>query len=93
MTGAERPPSRDTFRSSARRPSIDVSRQGHPGESEQEREKRRKEIDELKAEVKTLRYTIDNSKQEEELAKLRHESELRDARRKGEEDFKRSREI
>lgn len=38
--------------------------------------------------MKTLRYTIDNHKQEEELAKLRHESELRDARRKGEDDFK-----
>jgi mitotic spindle assembly checkpoint protein MAD1 len=35
-----------------------------------------------------LKYTIDNHKQEEELTKLRHESELRDARRKGEEDFK-----
>ena len=45
-------------------------------------------MDELKMEVKTLKYTIDNHKQEEELAKLRHESELRDARRKGEEDFK-----
>lgn len=45
-------------------------------------------MEELKAEVKTLRYTIDNHKQEEELAKLRHESELRESRRKAEEDFK-----
>jgi mitotic spindle assembly checkpoint protein MAD1 len=45
-------------------------------------------MEELKAEVKTLKYTIDNHKQEEELAKLRHESELRDARRKAEDDFK-----
>jgi mitotic spindle assembly checkpoint protein MAD1 len=44
-------------------------------------------MDDLKAEVKTLKYTIDNHKQEEELAKLRHESELRDARRKAEDDF------
>lgn len=44
-------------------------------------------MEELKAEVKTLKYTIDNHKQEEELAKLRHESELRDARRKAEDDF------
>jgi mitotic spindle assembly checkpoint protein MAD1 len=35
-----------------------------------------------------LTYTIDNHKQEEELSKLRNESELRDARRKAEEDFK-----
>lgn len=58
------------------------------GETEVDYEKRRRELDELKAEVKTLKYTIDNHKQEEELSKLRHESELRDARRKGEEDFK-----
>jgi mitotic spindle assembly checkpoint protein MAD1 len=45
-------------------------------------------MDELRAEVKALKYTIDNHKQEEELAKLRHESELRDARRKAEDDFK-----
>lgn len=38
--------------------------------------------------MKTLRYTIDSHKQEEELAKLRHESELRESRRKAEEDFK-----
>jgi len=45
-------------------------------------------MDELKAEIKTLKYSIDNHRQEEELTKLRHESELRDARRKGEDDFK-----
>ena len=42
----------------------------------------------MRAEVNSLKYTIDNHKQEEELKILRHESELRDARRKGEEDFK-----
>lgn len=57
-------------------------------ESDQDREKRKRELEELKAEVKTLRYTIDNHKQEEELAKLRHESELRESRRKAEDDFK-----
>jgi mitotic spindle assembly checkpoint protein MAD1 len=34
-----------------------------------------------------LKYSTDNHKQQEELAKLRHDSELRDARRK-EDDFK-----
>ena len=38
--------------------------------------------------MKTLKYTIDNHKQEEELTKLRHESEVREARRNGEDDFK-----
>ena len=57
-------------------------------EADEEREQRRREMDALKAEVKSLKYTIDNHKQEEELARLRHEAEVRDARRKAEEDFK-----
>jgi mitotic spindle assembly checkpoint protein MAD1 len=88
LTGAEsgRPPSRDAFRNSTRIPSAGPPKD-ETFESEQDREKRRREMDELKAEIKTLKYTIDNHKQEEELAKLRHESELRDARRKAEDDF------
>lgn len=88
MTGAERPPSRDRFRTSTNiRP---PSAQGHrepDHETETERDKRRKELEEAKAENKTLKYTIDNHKQEEELTRLRHESDLRDARRKAEVDF------
>ena len=45
-------------------------------------------MDEPKAEVKASKYAIDNHKQEEELAKLRHESELEDARHKAEDDKK-----
>jgi mitotic spindle assembly checkpoint protein MAD1 len=45
-------------------------------------------ISDLKAEVKTLRYTLNTREQEQELARLRQESEVRDVRRKGEEDFK-----
>ncbi|KAL2061033.1 hypothetical protein VTL71DRAFT_9085 [Oculimacula yallundae] len=92
LTGGEstsRPPSRGAaFRQSLRAPSGENARPDGPTETDEEREKRRREMDELKMEVKTLKYTIDNHKQEEELAKLRFESELRDARRKGEEDFK-----
>jgi len=88
MTGAERPPSRDRFRTSTHgRP---PSAQGHHEplqENDPEKQNRRKELDEAQAEIKTLRYTLDNFKQEEALTKLRHESELRDVRRKAEEDF------
>lgn len=87
MTGAERPPSRDRFRTSTNRP---PSAQGHHEPLQEnlvEKQNRRKELDDAQAEVKTLRYTIDNNKQEEALTKLRHESELRDVRRKAEEDF------
>ena len=51
-------------------------------------ETQRTRIEELKAEVGTLRYTINNHEQEEEMARLQHETELRDARRRAEEDFK-----
>ncbi|KFY96708.1 hypothetical protein V498_02534 [Pseudogymnoascus sp. VKM F-4517 (FW-2822)] len=46
------------------------------------------ELNELKAEVKALKYKISSSAQEEELASLRREAELREVRRKGEEDFR-----
>jgi mitotic spindle assembly checkpoint protein MAD1 len=45
-------------------------------------------ISDLKAEIKTLKYSISTRDQEQELAKLRQESELREARRKADEDFK-----
>ncbi|ESZ93351.1 hypothetical protein SBOR_6278 [Sclerotinia borealis F-4128] len=92
LTGAEsthRPPSRtDRFRQSTRTVLDESRNEPIYSETDQEADKRRKQLDELKAELKTLRYTIDNHKQEEELAELRHENELRDATRKAEEDFK-----
>jgi mitotic spindle assembly checkpoint protein MAD1 len=90
LTGQEssnRPPSRDTFRNSTRISSAELHRE-RTAEDEEESEKRKQEVDALKAEVKKLSYAIENHKQEDELAKLRHESELREARRKAEEDFK-----
>jgi mitotic spindle assembly checkpoint protein MAD1 len=92
LTGAEstaRPPSRSGFGYSARAPSGDAHRDKSSIDTAHDNEKHRRELDELRAEVKTLKYTIDNHKQEEELAKLRHESEIREARRKAEDDFKR----
>ncbi|TAQ89979.1 hypothetical protein B7494_g1727 [Chlorociboria aeruginascens] len=91
LTGAEstsRPPSRDAFRQSVRASSRELGREKTVAEPDVDYEKRRRELDELKAEIRTLKYTIDNHKQEEEVTKLRHESEVREARRKGEEDFK-----
>ena len=57
-------------------------------EDNQEAEKRKAELEALKSDVKKLNYTIENHKQQEELAKLRYESEIREANRKREEDFK-----
>ncbi|QSZ33145.1 hypothetical protein DSL72_002731 [Monilinia vaccinii-corymbosi] len=92
LTGAEsthRPPSRtDRFRQSTRTAIDESSKEPINAETDQEADRKRKELDELKAELKKLKYTIDNHKQEEELAKLRHENELRDATRKAEDDFK-----
>jgi len=55
----------------------------------EEYETQRRRIEELKAEVGTLKYTINSFEQEKEMARLQHETELRDARRRAEEDFKR----
>ena len=91
LAGAEstgRPPSRGAFGYSARVPSGETHRDKPSSDADLDREKHRRELDELRAEVKTLKYTIDNHKQEEELLKLRHETEVREARRKAEDDFK-----
>lgn len=85
----ERPPSREfaPHRSiSGRGPNPKSNNQG-PSENDPEREKQRKELEELKTEIKSLSYIIENHKQEQELAKLRHEGELRKAQAKGEDDF------
>lgn len=47
-----------------------------------------RELIELRAEVKTLKYTLKTNEEEQGLAKLRQESELREVRRKADEDFK-----
>lgn len=47
-----------------------------------------RELIELKAEIKSLKYSISTTQQEQELAKIRQESEIRDIRRKADEDFK-----
>ncbi|CAL3965354.1 unnamed protein product [Diplocarpon coronariae] len=92
LTGAEstsRPPSRGAaFRQSLRTLSGETGRHELSLEHDPDAERRRRENDDLKAEVNTLKYTIDSHRQEDELTKLRHENELRDARRKGEDDFK-----
>lgn len=92
LTGAEstaRPLSRGAFAYATRTPSGETQRDRPSSDAEHDHEKHHRELDELNAEIKTLKYTIDNHKQEEELSKLRHESEVREARRKAEDDFKR----
>ena len=46
--------------------------------------------EDLRAQVKTLRYELESFKQERELTNLRHEKELRDAQIKTEAEFKRA---
>ncbi|KAK3324030.1 spindle assembly checkpoint component Mad1 [Cercophora scortea] len=51
-------------------------------------ERQRRQIEELKADVNTLRYQIDNYEQEKEMVRLQMENEVRDTKRRAEEDFK-----
>ncbi|KAI8945689.1 spindle assembly checkpoint component Mad1 [Xylaria longipes] len=53
----------------------------------QEYETQRKRIEELKAEVATMRYRIETTEQEKEMLVLQHESEIREVQRKAEDDF------
>ncbi|KAL2015749.1 hypothetical protein VTK56DRAFT_4877 [Thermocarpiscus australiensis] len=54
----------------------------------EEYETQRKRIEELKAEVGTLRYQMSSYEQEKELARLQMENEMRDIKRRAEDDFK-----
>ncbi|KAI2625172.1 spindle assembly checkpoint component Mad1 [Xylaria nigripes] len=50
-------------------------------------EAQRKCIEDLKAEVATMRYRIETTEQEKEMLVLQHENEIRDIQRKAEDDF------
>jgi mitotic spindle assembly checkpoint protein MAD1 len=54
----------------------------------EEYETQRKCIEELKAEIATMRYRIETSEQEKEMLALQHENEIRAVQRKAEDDFK-----
>lgn len=54
----------------------------------EEYETQRRRIEELKAEVGTLKYQLSNHEQEKELLRLQMENEVRETKRRAEEDFK-----
>ena len=54
----------------------------------EEYETQRRRIEELKAEVGTLRYQINSFEQEKEMMRLQSENEMRDTKRRAEDDFK-----
>ncbi|OTB12644.1 hypothetical protein K445DRAFT_65853 [Daldinia sp. EC12] len=54
----------------------------------EEYETQRRKIEELKAELATMRFKLENYEQEKEMIALQHDNEMRDVRRKAEDDFK-----
>ncbi|CAJ2514042.1 Uu.00g021610.m01.CDS01 [Anthostomella pinea] len=73
---------------SLRAASRESSKENFAPPDAEEYETQRKRIEELKAELATMRYKIENYEQEKELQALQHDNELRDVRRKAEDDFK-----
>ena len=68
--------------------SRESSKENRPPPDADEYETQRKRIEELKAEVGTLQYQISSYEQEKELARLQMENEMRDTKRRAEDDFK-----
>ncbi|KAK4144556.1 spindle assembly checkpoint component Mad1 [Dichotomopilus funicola] len=68
--------------------SRESSKENRPPDDAEEYETQRKRIEELKAEVGTLHYQISSYEQEKELARLQMENEMRDTKRRAEDDFK-----
>ncbi|TGJ88372.1 hypothetical protein E0Z10_g390 [Xylaria hypoxylon] len=100
LTGAEhhassthhaRPPSRQSHErgeSLVRASSRESSKENLAPPDAEEYETQRKRIEELKAEIATMRYHIETTDQEKEMLLLQHENEIRDVQRKAEDDFK-----
>ncbi|KAI1127393.1 spindle assembly checkpoint component Mad1 [Nemania abortiva] len=97
LTGAEhasstnhaRPSSRQSHgrAESLRATSRESSKENLAPPDAEEYETQRKRIEELKAEVATMRYRIETTEQEKEMLVLQHENEIREAQRKAEDDF------
>ncbi len=68
--------------------SRESSKENRPPADAEEYETQRKRIEELKAEVGTLQYQISSYEQEKELARLQMDNEMRDTKRRAEDDFK-----
>ncbi|KAG7287352.1 hypothetical protein NEMBOFW57_006862 [Staphylotrichum longicolle] len=68
--------------------SRESSKENRPPPDAEEYETQRKRIEELKAEIGTLQYQISSYEQEKELARLQMENEMRDTKRRAEDDFK-----
>ncbi|GAP86398.1 putative Spindle assembly checkpoint component MAD1 [Rosellinia necatrix] len=97
ITGAERPssahhartPSRQSHErgESLRATSRESSKENLAPPDAEEYETQRKCIEELKAELATMRYRIETTEQEKEMLMLQHENEIREIQRKAEDDF------
>ncbi|TDZ17261.1 Spindle assembly checkpoint component MAD1 [Colletotrichum orbiculare MAFF 240422] len=91
FTGAEsnsRPASRHSFvPESVRASSHESAKENMAPPDAAEYESQRQVIEELKAELGTLRYTISTFEQEKQMADARHNAELEDQRRRAQADF------
>ncbi|KAJ8121119.1 hypothetical protein O1611_g10186 [Lasiodiplodia mahajangana] len=97
LTGAEHASSVHHARSSSRQSqeraesllatSRESSKENLAPPDAEEYETQRKRIEELKAEVATMRYRIETTEQEKEMLVLQHENEIREVQRKAEDDF------
>lgn len=85
-----RPSSRQSTMPPPSQPGIsrESSKENLAPDDAEEYEAQRRQIEQLKADLGTLRYTVTNYESEKEMARLQHESEIRDAQRRADEDFK-----
>ncbi|SPN98424.1 related to spindle assembly checkpoint protein [Cephalotrichum gorgonifer] len=83
-----RPASRHSYAPDTLRPvSRESSKENMAPPDAQEYESHRRCIEELKAELGTLRYSLSTLEQEKDMAEARHRTEVEDQRRRAQEDF------
>ncbi|CRK42842.1 hypothetical protein BN1723_005451, partial [Verticillium longisporum] len=92
LTGADNAASRPSSRQSAageslRAVSRESSKENLAPPDAEEYESQRHVIEELKAELSGLRYTIETFEQEKQMAEARHNADIEDQRRRAQADF------
>ncbi|KAM0325845.1 hypothetical protein ACHAQA_007147 [Verticillium albo-atrum] len=92
LTGADNAPSRPSSRQSVageslRAVSRESSKENLAPPDAQEYESQRHVIEELKAELSGMRYTIETFEQEKQMAEARHNADIEDQRRRAQADF------
>ncbi|KAJ2904454.1 uncharacterized protein MKZ38_007985 [Zalerion maritima] len=92
-SGQRTAPRPNAFSQSSRAVSHESTKENMAPPDAAEYEGQRRRIEELKAEIGTLKFSLNNLEQEKELREVQHEQEVRDVQTKRDDDFNKKQEM